>query len=301
MARAHLGQENSAVADALGQLGWALNFLDSMDEAEKAARQAIAMQRKVRGNGSPEEAWSLQNLANIMCNQWDANGDDQAKVVEAEESARASVAIYRNRLGNECDDTAWALHTLAIAIWEQHKEGKTAEAEALMREVLAIRRRIHGDEHPFTASDRKLLGKILFSLHRLDEAEDCFRKALATMEKLEGKGKLVQADTHASLADVYRAQGKLTEAETEFREAIATETRAVGPDYRDIPRYRTGLARTLTMDNKLDEAREQAEEAIAICNRHPHEMWPGYKNKAEVALREITTKIDQQKQAGVAK
>ena len=101
LARAHYGEEHVTVADALWQLGRALVFLRNASEAETVTRQAIAMQRRLRGENSTEEADSLCNLAWILCNQWEPGGDDQKKLAEAEPLVRAGLAIYRKRLGNE--------------------------------------------------------------------------------------------------------------------------------------------------------------------------------------------------------
>jgi len=69
LAHARFGEENLAVADALGQVGRALMFLRGTDEAEVFTRQAVAMQRKLRGEGSLQEADSLCNLGDIMRGQ----------------------------------------------------------------------------------------------------------------------------------------------------------------------------------------------------------------------------------------
>ncbi len=155
LARAQYGEENAAVADALGQLGRALMFLRKIDEAETLTRQAIDMQRRVRGPGSPQEADSLVNLADVLRNGIRSGDDRIKKLAEAESSCRAGLAIRRKVIGNESDETAWALHALAIVLVD---EGRVDESEAAIREAQAIRLRIHGEEHPYFASDLYFLG-----------------------------------------------------------------------------------------------------------------------------------------------
>src|SRR5262249_16137918 len=227
LARNACGEESSATADALAQLGRAQLFLRNIGEGDIAIRQGIGMQRKVRGPGSEEEADALCILSDILRNEWDEGGDRQTKLTEAESLAREGLAIRRRRFGNDSDGTAWGLHTLAVVLWEEQREDKVAEAESAIREGIAIRRRIHGEEHPFAAWDDKVLGKVLYSEHKLDEAEVCVRKALARMGRIDGRGKLNQMDMHATLGQILRERGKLAEAEVEYREAVAIGTKEV--------------------------------------------------------------------------
>jgi eukaryotic-like serine/threonine-protein kinase len=295
LARATYGEENSAAADALVQLGRAQLFLRKISAGDTVVRQAIAMQRKVRGKGSSEEADALCILSDLLRNEWDEGGDRQTKLAEAETLARAGLAIRRKRFGNESDETAWGLHTLAVVLWEEQGEGKLAEAEGAIREGLAIRERIHGKEHPFTAWDRKMLGKVLYSERKLDEAEDCFRSALATMGRIDGKGKLNQMDTHASLGRILRDQRKLAEAEAEYREAVAIGTTEVDPNFLDLPIYLTPLAQILTEQNKLAEARETAQQAVDICRQHADKVYPKIEANAAAELGYVLSRLGEER------
>ena len=141
LARAQFGDENSVVADAVGQLGWALMYLREMDEAEHVARQAIALERKVRGAGSAQEGAALVNLGDVLRHQCDLHSD-QSKLQQAEDALRKGLAIRRKQLGNDNDDVGWTLYTLATLLG---REGKVAEAVSVQQEALAIRQRIHGE------------------------------------------------------------------------------------------------------------------------------------------------------------
>jgi tetratricopeptide (TPR) repeat protein len=177
------------------------------------------------------------------------------------------------------------LHTLAVVLWEEQGKGKLAEAEGAIREAIAIRRRIHGKEHPFAAWDDKVLGKVLCSEHKLDEAEDCVRKALATMERVDGKGKLNQMDMRATLGQVLRERGKLAEAEAQYREAVAIGTKEVGPNFLDLPIYLTPLARLLAA------AREAAQQAVDVCQRHRGQVYPTIEKNATSELRYLVSRL----------
>jgi serine/threonine protein kinase/tetratricopeptide (TPR) repeat protein len=292
LARATYGEENAAVADALYQLGRADFFIKAIDEGDTVTRQAIAMERKVRGEGSAEEADALCTMADLLGNEWDERGDDQSKVVEGEKFARRGLSIRRKRFGNDSDETAWGLGTLAVMLWEQHGEGKLAEAEASIREAIAIRQRIHGDDHLYIGWDYKMLGRVLYSEDKLKEAEASYRTALATMERIDGKGKLNQMDTHGLLGKVLYKRGKLENAAAEYREAVAIGTKEVGPDSLDLPMYLVPLTRILFEQDKLVEARQAGEQAAAICKRHPKQIYPPLQENVAAALRDVMKKLD---------
>src|SRR5262249_23904595 len=97
MAREHIGEENAWVADALMQRGRALNYLRSFDEAERMTRQAVDMERRLRG-GSPKEATAPCSPSDTLRHQAEIRGDRSAQLAEAEQVARESLAIRRKHL-----------------------------------------------------------------------------------------------------------------------------------------------------------------------------------------------------------
>ena len=238
-ARAQFGEENLFVADALLQRGRALTYLRDFDEAETVTREAIAMQRKLRGEGSTKEATLLCSLSDTLRHQADIRGDRTKQLAEAESAARAGLAIRRKRLGNESDDTAWALHDLSMVLLD---ENKAAEAETAIREAHRIRVANYGDEHPYTAHDLAFLGVVLLRQGKLAEAEECCRRSLSVSEKTEGQGKLSQSNVHYVLGEVLHKQGKLKEAETHYRNSVVISKREMGNDYLDLPGSLSALA-----------------------------------------------------------
>ena len=78
------------------------------------------------------------------------------------------IAVYRRRRGLSQADLAGVLNGL----------GRLEEAEAELRAVLEIRRRVLGDEHPATLTSRNNLAGVLNGLGRLEEAEAEHRAVL---------------------------------------------------------------------------------------------------------------------------
>lgn len=84
----------------------------------------MAMQRKLRGNDSLEEADAQVILANLM--RW------AGKKAEAREHDTAITAIRKKRLGDEHRDIASAMNNLSIVLLVQNK---LDEAEQTTREL----------------------------------------------------------------------------------------------------------------------------------------------------------------------
>jgi serine/threonine protein kinase/tetratricopeptide (TPR) repeat protein len=292
LARAHFGEENLVVADALGWIGRARALLGDMDEAEGFIRQAIAMERKLRGEDSVEEARCLNDLGYILSQQaWLKEGQFQSKLSEAETATRAGLAIFRKRLGNDSSEIAWTLNTLNLVL---ENEGKLPEAEAAIREGIAIRERINPAGHPGNIALYERLGRTILttgSTNRLQEAEACLRKALELDERIVGKGKLSQVHAHLSLGEVLERQGKLDEAEIHYRQAAAIARKEGGADALDLPWPLSALANLLRQRGKLTEARAAAEEAVAICQRNPDRVSPSSQRDAFAALGDVLTDL----------
>jgi eukaryotic-like serine/threonine-protein kinase len=179
LASGSIGKDNLPYADATSFLARALVGLGK-PEAEATVREAIALQRKVRGPGSIKEA-------DTLCCLGDALGR-MGRFPEAESAIVQAVAIFRQRLGNDTSEVAWALNTLNIML---QNEGKLAEAESVIREAIGIRMKLSPDREQLPlAYHYERLGRTIMasgSTNRLPEAEGVLRKALAIENRLAGE------------------------------------------------------------------------------------------------------------------
>jgi tetratricopeptide (TPR) repeat protein len=291
LAHEHFGQQSIVIADALVQEGRALMFLRENDEAEQITRQAITMERRLRGEGSAQEGAALTNLGDVLRHR-------PGTLVEAEAAYRASLAICRKQLGNDNDEVGWNLYTLATLLG---MERRTDEAVAYQQEALAIRRKIHGDEHPYTGEDYTQLGRLLSdSTNKIDEAVIYLRKGLEIMQRTEGVGKNYrQVWAETSLGRVLSIQGKLAEAEIHFRTAVTIARTQEGTDYPDTVLFILDLGSILRREGKLTEACALAEEAVEICQRIPNHLEPAAREDASNLLKAVLK--DQADAAGHAK
>ncbi len=291
VARRHFGEENLMVADTLGYLGHALCFQGRNEEAEVITRQAIAMERKLRGRDSVEEGWALCTLGDVLRERAHLRpGEFTNKMIQAETAIRDGGAMYERVLGHDSGSVAWALHRLNVVL---ENEGKVVAAEAAIREAIAIWERINPDGHQGTVSCYERLGRTLLtdtSTNRLLEAEACLRNAVEVDEKING-GKTSEPYSQRSLAEVFARQGKFEEAEAHYYQAVALARSRYGPDSVALPGFLADLANLLRQRGKLKEARLAAEEAVAICQRVPARIHPRKCEIAFAALKSVLTEL----------
>jgi len=131
---------------------------------------------------------------------------------------------------------------------------KFDEAKPEFVEVLAIRRRILGDNHPDTLSSLHNMGILLYREAKYDDAEVHFLQALeGRRDRLGDKHR----DTLASITamgHVLKAQKKLNEAGEYYREAIETSKDVRGNDDKDTLRAMNNMGAFLKAQGKDDES-----------------------------------------------
>ena len=144
-------------------------------EAEKLAREALTIQKRVLGADHPDVLTTLVCLAAIL--------QSEGSRAEAEQIELETIEVSRRVLGPEHVDTLVAMNNLAVALGE---DGSYAEAEKLYLETRVIQVRVLGPHHPDTALSTYNLGCLAavqghreqaFSL--LDEAVSDLKPELA--------------------------------------------------------------------------------------------------------------------------
>jgi tetratricopeptide (TPR) repeat protein len=146
-------------------------------------------------------------------------------------------------------------------------QGRPDEAEAAVRQALAIQNKLVGEDRP----DRELgmtqgrLGEILYYPGRLDEAETAIRSALAMHRRLLGPDNQSVAGSAAFLSQILERKGDLDEAERLLREALAVfrKPRAgSSPRPSNLATSLGNLARILIKKGNLAEAEAMFREEV---------------------------------------
>jgi tetratricopeptide (TPR) repeat protein/tRNA A-37 threonylcarbamoyl transferase component Bud32 len=174
-----------------------------------------------------------------------------------------ALATRRSVLGDEHPDTLKSLNALGALLADQ---GKPADAEGVLREVLEKRRRILGEEHPDTLTSIYDLGTVFSDQGKWSEAERCFREALDKRRRVLGDQHGDTLHSINSMGGVLQNQGKLNEAETYFREALDKRRRFLGEDDADTVSSINNLGLLLKYQGKLSEAEPYFREAL-VKNR----------------------------------
>ena len=163
--------------------------------------------------------------------------------------------------GGSRADVATSLSDLALVLRDQ---GKYAEAEALQREALELRRKLYGNEHPEVALAQNSLALMLRSEGKLAESEKIHRETLAMQTKMFGHEHLAVATSLNNLALALRDEGRLAEAEADFRESADIQKKLLGDSQPGLAITLDNLAFTLREEDKLGEAETAERRSVEL-------------------------------------
>jgi len=175
---------------------------------------------------------------------------------------------------------------------EDWKEN-SAEAELLLREVLAIRRKLLRDDHPALADTLRALGALVHFKGDYVEAERLLHEALMIYRKLFDAGHASVVFTIRGLGTVLRDKGELDKAEPLLRAALESLRNTRGDEDPRTAFSRSHLGDCLTRMGRYDEAERELLQAIRILDT---DKTPGRTRETMdrlVALYEAWDKADQ--------
>jgi serine/threonine-protein kinase len=259
--RADGGADGDAEAETLTGLGFLMPYLARVQESEDFYREALAIRERVLEPGDPRLDASRLSVAAALYRKGD-NPGAEARVREVLESAQARYgpdhpqttdpAVRLADLLSERPDAAAEAESLYRRVITIRREagaelrlthplgnlaallgnqGRSAEAEALLRENLALVIRILGKGSSEEATSLSALAGEMQRQGRLSEAEELSRRSIDTW-------KLATAPDHpavsvglSALARIVEAQGRLPEAERIAREALELRHRTLAPTH----------------------------------------------------------------------
>jgi tetratricopeptide (TPR) repeat protein len=153
-------------------------------------------------------------------------------------------------------------------------QGKHAEAEQIFGEVLNVKRRVLGNEHPDTLMVRSNLAVCLGYQKKHAEAEKIYREVLATTRRIFGEEHPHTLRCAGNLASSLSSQGKHAEAERSEREVLGVRRRVLGEKHPDTLGTASNLALSLARQGNLAEAEEILQATLVgqqrvLGNSHP--------------------------------
>jgi tetratricopeptide (TPR) repeat protein len=246
------GRKQMASIGAMNDERIALDQKTHYAQAERVARELVAIHKRWLGPDHPDTANSINNLA--------INLNAQKRYGDAEPLVRRALADYQKALGPDHPATAIVLHNLAYNLHVQEKHG---EAEPLVRQELAAREKALGPDHRLTTISLYNLAINLNAQGKYGEAEPLYRRALAAFQSALGPGDPLFAQSLNSLAVNLNDQAKYGEAEPLLRRALAARQRAQGPEHPETAHSLNSLAVNLDDQGKYGEAEPLLRRALA--------------------------------------
>jgi tetratricopeptide (TPR) repeat protein len=207
------GRTLRLLADIVRRLGRA-------DEAAGLAEEALELHRRHLGEEHEEVADDLYVLAISRIDGYDLPG--------ASEAAEKALAMRRRIPTTNPLHLTRFINVLASCHW---LSGRTDDAEALFREVVALRREQLEPDHPSLAAPLTNLANVLTLRGDHAEAEPLLREAVELLERALGPSHPDLARSLSMLGGSFTAQGRLGEAEEVIRRALAMQRELLGESH----------------------------------------------------------------------
>jgi tetratricopeptide (TPR) repeat protein len=203
-------------------------------------------------------------------------GKEHWQAVDARFTAEAlRRALRSDKRDQEEYARSFELRRRASALVEK---GQFKEALSLQPQILAICRKVLGEEHPDTANSYNNVAYNLNAQGKYAEAAEGYRKALAIRRKVLGEEHPDTALSYNNLAVNLSAQGKYAEGAEGFRKALAIRRKVLGEEHRNTARSHNNLAVNLNAQGKYAEAAESYRKALDIFRKVLGEEHPDTAN-----------------------
>jgi len=170
------------------------------------------------------------------------------------------------------------------------RRGRSGEAEALYRELLADRRRVLGTDHLDTLTTRHDLAAAIGMQGRYREAEQLYRELLDDDYRLLGPGHRETLAARYNQARMIGLQGRYAEAEELSRGVLADQHRLLGESDPDSLTTRQSLARLAGKAGRYADAERMYRQVLAdrrrvLGNDHPDTLATRHRLARIIGLR----------------
>jgi tetratricopeptide (TPR) repeat protein len=249
-------RDDAALASSLYGLGNEQEEAGQFADAERSLREALALQQRLFKGPNADTARTLQVLA------WAVRERDLSEATPLMQSA---VAMQRTLWGAEpYPDYAYALNDLGLLLRFQ---GDYNGSEQLLREAMAMYRRLFGDKHKELAISLENLALVLQLKGDLEGANSTFRQALSMQRELLGNVHPDVAISLHNLAWVMYGQGDVRGAMDSERESLHIYRTLFPGDNPDVARTMTLLGYLLTESGDYSSADTYLQEGLGMRRR----------------------------------
>jgi tetratricopeptide (TPR) repeat protein len=250
-------------ADSINHLGDVLRLQADYAAAVKHYRESIAGLQS-HPPGREQQATLAQSYYGLGMALW-----SMGSLPEAEQQLRAALAIQRREFGDDSGEVGHTLDDLGVLVNER---GNRAAAIPLLRQDVAIQRRLHGAEpHPDLANALNDLAFLVEENEDHDTAEKLYREALAMNRRLLGDKHKVIAIGLCNLAGVLQGKGEIRQAEDMFKQALAMQRELLGDVHPDVALTLNSLAYVYADLGDTSEQLRYQRESLAVYQK----LFPG--------------------------
>jgi tetratricopeptide (TPR) repeat protein len=248
-------RDPTALGKSLYGLGNELEYKGVLPEAEATLRKALTLQQQVKA--PPEDtARTLQQLA------WTVNERNPSESIALMERA---VAMQRALWGTQpYPDYADAVNDLGVMYRDQ---GDYVRAESLMRESLAMYRRLLGDKHADLSFALVNLGGVQQLKGDLDAADVTLHEALAMQRELLGEIHPEVAKTLNNIACLYDDKGDVHAALATELQALEINRKVFPGDNPEVARIMNRVGYWYTQTGNYSAAEGYLQQALAMRQR----------------------------------
>ncbi|MBZ5505997.1 MAG: tetratricopeptide repeat protein [Acidobacteriia bacterium] len=236
------GADSREVAESLTGLSLLRVDQAKVDEAERLAKQALAIAKELPEPRAPSLARAMFALGRVL----EERGANDEAIRLLEEAVRIQSAS-----GENTPALSDSLNALGIA---HYYKGRFAEAESVYQRSLAMDRVLYGSLHPRVAEDLVNLGEIQASFRRWSDAELYYRQALAIEQSWHGKDHPDTATCMAGIGNALTFQGRFDEAAQTLQEALAVQERIYGKSHPQVAIALNMLGALEMRRGRLDDA-----------------------------------------------
>ena len=289
-----LGNEPKSQAELYASLGDIYQKLGKLDQADSLLRSALEERKSVYGDQSPEVAETLTALGLLRL--------DQAHLDEAEQFTRQGLEIERRNFAQNDPATAKALvaygrvlsqrgsydkgipaleqavkiesapnvppadlaASLSALAEAEYLAGQYENCNPLYKQLLAMHRKIYGEQHPLVADDLSNLAAVQQDLGYYPEAEKFDRQAVEITQAYYGKDHPQTAAKLTSLGRALTFENKFDDAEATLEQALTILEHVYGQVHPVVAETLNELGNVASMRDHLDDAKDKFTRVVEI-------------------------------------
>ena len=239
------GPNSVEAADQLYLLSLHLALAGNTREAAEIAEQAFDIQFRTVGRNHPDTRASLYQLSKMLSREADAgtpspaspaaerddalpaeSDDDIRQLIDQGHFVRAEAAV-RARMERHTPAGCTAENIADIEFLANifYRTGRTRDAEALMRDAVAVREQT--DDPVLLSAALRRLALVLSARGQYSEGEAHARRAIALLSDAEGEGRSLAA-AWGTLGELLAGQRRRPEASAAMQQAVDLGRAALG-------------------------------------------------------------------------